>query len=51
MTAAKAQMASTLRADPKRTVGEICEVLGVSKATFYRYTGTLEGSTTSADVG
>jgi DNA invertase Pin-like site-specific DNA recombinase len=51
MTAAKAQMASTLRADPKRTVREICEVLGVSKATFYRYTGTLEESTTSADVG
>jgi hypothetical protein len=32
-------MARTLRQDPERTVKEICQVLGISPATFYRYTG------------
>src|SRR4051812_23975609 len=39
LTAAKAEMARTLGQDPQRTVKEICQVLGISPATFYRYTG------------
>lgn len=30
------EMAKTLMADPSRSIGEICETLGVSKATLYR---------------
>lgn len=35
----KAAIARTLRQDPERTVKEICATLGISPATFYRYTG------------
>lgn len=35
----KAAMARELRKDPGRTVKEICEVLKISRATFYNYTG------------
>jgi DNA invertase Pin-like site-specific DNA recombinase len=35
----QAAIARTLRQDPERTVKEICETLGISPATFYRYTG------------
>jgi len=38
MTDAKAEMARTLRQDPKRTVKEICETPHISEATFYRCT-------------
>jgi len=37
MDAGKLKLAKTLMADNTRSVGEICEVLGVSKATLYRY--------------
>jgi DNA invertase Pin-like site-specific DNA recombinase len=37
MTETKAEMARTLRLDPKRTVKEICQTLQISEATFYRY--------------
>lgn len=39
MTEANAEMARTLRQDPKRTFKEICQLLNVSQATFYRYAG------------
>lgn len=42
MTETKAEMALTLRQDPKRTVKEICQTLQISEATFYRYTSTQE---------
>ena len=35
------QMAAMLCQDPNRTVREICEALGVSKATVYHYTAHL----------
>ena len=35
----KAAMARELRKDTTRTVKEICEVLKISRATFYNYTG------------
>lgn len=38
LSASQAEMARTLRQDPKRTVKEICETLHISEATFYRYT-------------
>lgn len=31
-------MALALRADPQRPVDEICKTLGISRASFYRYT-------------
>ena len=34
----KRKMALALRADPSRSVQEICETLRISRATFYRYT-------------
>lgn len=34
----KQEAALTLRQDPKRSVKEICEMLRISQATFYRYT-------------
>ena len=34
----KLALARTLRADPTLPIGDICKTLGVSKATFYRYT-------------
>jgi len=37
MDAGKVKLARTLMADNSRCVGEICEILGVSKATLYRY--------------
>ena len=37
MDAKKVKLARTLREDNSRCVGEICEILGVSKATLYRY--------------
>lgn len=33
----KQEAALTLRQDPKRSVQEICEILHISQATFYRY--------------
>ena len=33
----KVEMARALHSDPKNEIGEICRVLKVSKATFYRY--------------
>ena len=38
MDAKKLALARTLRADPTLAIGDICKTLGVSKATFYRYT-------------
>ena len=35
----KIQMASRLKANSDSTVGEICDTLGISKSTFYRYVG------------
>ena len=37
MDAKKVKLARTLMEDNSRCVGEICEILGVSKATLYRY--------------
>jgi DNA invertase Pin-like site-specific DNA recombinase len=37
MTAKQVAMATALRQDPQTTVADICETLGVSRATFYRY--------------
>ncbi len=39
LDAKKAQMARDLRQDPNRTVKEICDLLKISRATFYNYTG------------
>ena len=36
-SAKKQEAALALRQDPKRSVGEICEMLRISQATFYRY--------------
>lgn len=38
LTDKKAAMALALRQDPTRSVQDICETLGISRATFYRYT-------------
>jgi DNA invertase Pin-like site-specific DNA recombinase len=38
LTATKQQMAQALRADTSQSVTAICKTLGISKATFYRYT-------------
>ena len=35
----KIQMASHLKKNTDQAVGEICETLGISKSTFYRYVG------------
>ena len=37
MDGKKVKLAKTLMEDNSRCVGEICEILGVSKATLYRY--------------
>ncbi len=37
MDSRKVKLARTLVAEDTRSIGEICEVLGVSKATLYRY--------------
>ena len=37
MNSKKLKMATSLYADGKTQVGEICETLGISRATFYRY--------------
>jgi DNA invertase Pin-like site-specific DNA recombinase len=37
MTAKQVAMATALRQDPHTTVEDICETLGISRATFYRY--------------
>jgi len=42
MDAKQAAIAQSLRQDPERTVKEICETLGISPATFYRYTRSPE---------
>jgi DNA invertase Pin-like site-specific DNA recombinase len=36
----KKAIALALRADPKRPIGEICKTLNISRASFYRYTGS-----------
>jgi len=42
MDARKVAMARALRADPNLSVAEICQQLGVSETTFYRYTAASE---------
>ena len=42
MDAKKLALARTLRADPTLPISDICKTLGVSKATFYRYTTPLK---------
>jgi DNA invertase Pin-like site-specific DNA recombinase len=37
MSAKQVAMATALRQDPDTTVADICQTLGVSRATFYRY--------------
>jgi hypothetical protein len=37
MTAEKIQQAKAMAADPKITVGRICETLGISRDTYNRY--------------
>ena len=37
MDEGKVKLARTLKAEDTRSIGEICEILGVSKATLYRY--------------
>ena len=49
MDAKKLALAMTLRADPTLPIGDICKTLGVSKATFYRYT-TDKQNTASKQV-
>lgn len=39
MDEAKIKLASRLMKDPELTVGEICETLGVSSSTLYRFVG------------
>lgn len=41
--AKKREAALALRQDPKRSVQEICEILHISQATFYRYVKDDEG--------
>jgi ACT domain-containing protein len=41
MDAKKVAMAQALRADPTLSVAEICQQLGVSETTFYRYTAIV----------
>jgi DNA invertase Pin-like site-specific DNA recombinase len=41
--AKKREAALALRQDPKRSVQEICEILHISQATFYRYVKEDEG--------
>ena len=41
--AKKREAALALRQDPKRSVQEICEILHISQATFYRYVKENEG--------
>ena len=49
MDAGKLALARTLRADPTLPISDICKTLGVSKATFYRYT-TDKQNTASKQV-
>ena len=49
MDAKKLALARTLRADPTLPISDICKTLGVSKATFYRYT-TDKQNTASKQV-
>lgn len=44
----KLALAMTLRADPTLPISDICKTLGVSKATFYRYTQSSTQSESSA---
>jgi AcrR family transcriptional regulator len=37
MTTKQVAMAMALRQDPPTTAADICQTLGVSRATFYRY--------------
>ncbi len=37
MTQRQTQMAKTMLADPRTTIRELCQTLGVSKSTLYRY--------------
>jgi len=47
MDAKKLKMARSLYADAKTQVGEICEGLGISRATFYRHVATSVTTTNS----
>jgi DNA invertase Pin-like site-specific DNA recombinase len=40
----KRQAALTLKKDPKRSVKEICEILNISRNTYYKYTTSKEDS-------
>jgi DNA invertase Pin-like site-specific DNA recombinase len=42
MDVRKARLAQQLRADTSRSVTEICDVLRISRATFYRYTSAVK---------
>ncbi len=44
--ARKKEAVRALRKDPKRSVGEICEMLHISQATFYRYVKEEESEQT-----
>jgi DNA invertase Pin-like site-specific DNA recombinase len=37
MNAKQVAMATALRQDPQTTIGDICQTLGISRATFYRH--------------
>ena len=39
----KLKQALVLRADPSLAIADVCKTLGISRATFYRYTGTASG--------
>ena len=50
MDAKKLALARTLRADPTLPIGDICKTLGVSKATFYRYTAPKQNMASKEDT-
>ncbi len=39
MSAKQIEMAKSLRRDPKNTIRDICDTLGVSRSTLYRHLG------------
>jgi len=50
MDAKKLALARTLRADLTLPIGDICKTLGVSKATFYRYTTAKQDTTSTQNA-
>lgn len=51
LDAKKIAMAKELRKDPTRTVQEICDVLKISRATFYNVTSKDSENTASSGAG